>query len=178
MINGYEIIVLLVIIAVVVGPERLPAYAKDLAALVRRGRELLRETQDRVSSELGDAGEDVDWAALDPRRYDPRRIVRDALRDDPPQERASTTAARRTAERRARAASAGAKPSDQAAPDQAAPDQPDPDQAGTDLPAADQIRQDQPSEGVPSEDLPAAQSAVRGVQRSPIAPPVFDDEAT
>ncbi len=106
MINGYELVALLVIVAVVVGPERLPAYAKDLATLVRRGRELLRDTQDRVSAELGDVGEEVDWAALDPRRYDPRRIVRDALRDDePPQERASTAEARRVAARRARPAS-------------------------------------------------------------------------
>lgn len=106
MINGYELVVLLIIVAVVVGPERLPAYAKDLAALVRRGRELLRDTQDRVSAELGDVGEEVDWAALDPRRYDPRRIVRDALRDDDlPQERPSTAAARRVAARRARSAS-------------------------------------------------------------------------
>jgi sec-independent protein translocase protein TatB len=27
-------------------------------------------------------GEDVDWAQLDPRTYDPRRIVREALFDD------------------------------------------------------------------------------------------------
>ncbi|MCL2090739.1 MAG: Sec-independent protein translocase TatB [Micrococcales bacterium] len=121
MINGYEIVVLLVIVAVVVGPERLPAYAKELAALVRRGRELLRDTQDRVSAELGDVGEEIDWTSLDPRRYDPRRIVRDALRDDdPPRERASTAAARRAAARRARSGSRDPEP-DQPGPAATAP---------------------------------------------------------
>ncbi len=124
MINGYELVVLLIIIAIVVGPERLPAYAKDLATLVRRGRELLRDTQDRVSTELGDAGEEIDWASLDPRRYDPRRIVRDALQDDDPRkivrdallddgsprERPSTAAARRVAAARRARSESGAEP--------------------------------------------------------------------
>jgi len=114
-INGYEIVVLLVIVAVVVGPERLPAYAKELAALVRRGRELLRDTQNRVSAELGDAGEDVDWAALDPRKYDPRRIVREALRDDPPP--------RRPGRSKARQASTTAPGTPEASPDVDEPDQ-------------------------------------------------------
>ncbi len=76
MINGGEFIVLLVVVALVVGPERLPGYASQLADLVRRARVLLRDTQERVKAEVG---EDVDWQALDPRRYDPRRIVREAL---------------------------------------------------------------------------------------------------
>ncbi|MBO3096582.1 Sec-independent protein translocase TatB [Cellulomonas dongxiuzhuiae] len=81
-INGGELLVLLVVAAVVVGPERLPSYAEQLAGWVRRLRDLARDTKERVGAELGDP--DVDWAALDPRRYDPRRIVRDALLDDPP----------------------------------------------------------------------------------------------
>lgn len=87
MINGTELLVLLVIVALVVGPERLPGYARTLTDLVRRGRLLLRDTQDRVNSEVGDAT-GVDWKTLDPRQYDPRRIVREALAEDlPPRER-------------------------------------------------------------------------------------------
>lgn len=81
-INGSEFVVLLVIVALVVGPERLPKYAEQLAALVRRGRDLLGEAKEKVGSELGEQGADIDWAALDPRRYDPRRIVREALADE------------------------------------------------------------------------------------------------
>ncbi len=76
-INGGELIVLLVIAAVVVGPERLPGYAEQLARWVRALRAAAATGRTRLSAELGE--EDLDWAALDPRRYDPRRIVRDAL---------------------------------------------------------------------------------------------------
>ena len=84
-INGGELLVLLVVAALVIGPERLPGYAEQLGQWVRRGRGLIRDAKARVDEELGDEIGDVDWAALDPRKYDPRRIVRDALlEDDPP----------------------------------------------------------------------------------------------
>ena len=84
-INGGELLVLLVVAALVIGPERLPGYAEQLAQWVRRGRRLVRDAKARVDEELGEEIGDVDWAALDPRKYDPRRIVRDALlEDDPP----------------------------------------------------------------------------------------------
>jgi sec-independent protein translocase protein TatB len=37
--------------------------------------------QDKVREELGPEFDEVDWRALDPRQYDPRRIVREALTD-------------------------------------------------------------------------------------------------
>ena len=79
-INGSEFLVLIVVAVVVVGPERLPRYAEKLGVWVRTLRAFLRTAKQRVDQELGD--QDVDWAALDPRRYDPRRIVRAALLDD------------------------------------------------------------------------------------------------
>lgn len=105
-INGGELIILLVVAAVVVGPERLPAYAEQLAGWVRRLRDVARDTKERVDAELGD--EDVDWAALDPRRYDPRRIVRDALLDDPPPRAPSRPAVPRPGGARSAAAGASA----------------------------------------------------------------------
>ncbi|MFC8732272.1 twin-arginine translocase TatA/TatE family subunit [Luteimicrobium sp. NPDC057192] len=80
-INGGEWLVLLVVAVIVIGPERLPGYAEQLARLVKRGREFVSSTRTRLDEELGE-GAGVDWQALDPRRYDPRRIVRDALLDD------------------------------------------------------------------------------------------------
>jgi sec-independent protein translocase protein TatB len=80
-INGGEWLVLLVVAVIVIGPERLPGYAEQLARLVKRGREFVTSTRSRLDEELGE-GAGVDWQALDPRRYDPRRIVRDALLDD------------------------------------------------------------------------------------------------
>lgn len=81
-INGSELLVLLVVAVVVVGPERLPAYAEQLARWVRSAREHVGTAKERVAAELGEEVGDVDWASLDPRRYDPRRIVREALLED------------------------------------------------------------------------------------------------
>ena len=80
-INGGELIVLLLVIALVVGPERLPRYAEQLGKWARSMRGYVQGARRRVDDELGDTG--LDWEALDPRRYDPRRIVREALLDDP-----------------------------------------------------------------------------------------------
>ena len=83
-INGWELVIILVVAMLVIGPERLPAYAEQLGGLVRRGRDLLRNAKARVDDELGPEFSDVDWSKLDPRQYDPRKIVRDALLDDDP----------------------------------------------------------------------------------------------
>jgi len=82
-INGGEWLILFVVAALVIGPTRLPVYAEQLGRWVRRGREFLRDAKARVDEELGEEAKDLDWAALDPRQYDPRRIVREALSDDP-----------------------------------------------------------------------------------------------
>ncbi|WP_217183434.1 twin-arginine translocase TatA/TatE family subunit [Streptomyces sp. AC495_CC817] len=80
---SFEKILLIGLIAVLlVGPERLPRYAEAFAKLVRRGGEMLRDTKSRVRDEMGPEIDDVDWRKLDPRQYDPRRIIRDALFDD------------------------------------------------------------------------------------------------
>ena len=77
-INGGEFLVLLLIAVVLVGPERMPRYAEDLGRWVRKARGYLSTARERVTEETG-----VDWEQLDPRQYDPRRIVRDALVEEP-----------------------------------------------------------------------------------------------
>lgn len=83
-INGGELLVLFLVAAFVIGPERLPRYAEQLGHWVRRARQFAADAKARVDEELGEEARDVDWAALDPRKYDPRRIVREALLDDLP----------------------------------------------------------------------------------------------
>jgi sec-independent protein translocase protein TatB len=80
-INGAEFLVLAVIVLLVVGPERLPEYAAQLGRLVRELRRMAMGARDQVRAELGPEFDDVDWTKLDPRQYDPRRIVREALAD-------------------------------------------------------------------------------------------------
>ena len=80
-VNPSEFIVLLVVAAVVLGPERLPEYAQQLARLVRELRRMAQGASAQVRNEMGPEFDDIDWAKLDPRQYDPRRIVREALSD-------------------------------------------------------------------------------------------------
>ena len=78
-INGGEFVVLLVVALVILGPERLPHYAEQLASLVKSARRFAKGAQAQMRDELGPEFDDIDWQKLDPRQYDPRRIVRDAL---------------------------------------------------------------------------------------------------
>lgn len=80
-ISAGEFVVLLAVAAVVLGPERLPDYAAQLARLVRELRRMAQGATEQVRSEMGPEFDDIDWRKLDPRQYDPRRIVRDALSD-------------------------------------------------------------------------------------------------
>ncbi|MBT2475030.1 twin-arginine translocase TatA/TatE family subunit [Microbacterium sp. ISL-103] len=79
----FEKLLLIGLIAVLlIGPERLPRYAESVGKLARRAGEFLRDTKSRVRDEMGPEIDDVDWRKLDPRQYDPRRIIRDALFED------------------------------------------------------------------------------------------------
>lgn len=79
-----KIVVLLIVAVFVVGPERMPKYAAQLARLVRSLRSMAEGAKDRLRDEMGPGFDDVDWKKLDPRQYDPRRIIRSALLDDSP----------------------------------------------------------------------------------------------
>lgn len=109
-INGGEFLVLALVALLVVGPERLPGYAEQLGRWVRRLRDLAGTAKERVAAELGEDAQDLDWSTLDPRRYDPRRIVREALLDEPagPRPGPVTPGARRFSTGPAAAAAAGA----------------------------------------------------------------------
>ncbi len=79
-----KFLLILVVAALLVGPERLPRYAEALARLTMRVREWLQGAKSRVKEEMGEDFDDVEWRKLDPRQYDPRRIIRDALLEDAP----------------------------------------------------------------------------------------------
>jgi sec-independent protein translocase protein TatB len=88
-IDSEKLVILAVITAVVLGPQRLPEYARKLAEWIRSFRDFADKTQAQLSEELG---EDVDWRKLDPRQYDPRRIIREALLEDTSAVRGHTAA--------------------------------------------------------------------------------------
>ncbi|KQP01561.1 twin-arginine translocase TatA/TatE family subunit [Leifsonia sp. Leaf264] len=81
----FEKLLIIGVIAVfLLGPERLPHYAAQLGRLVRQLRDMANGAKDRMRDEMGPDFDDVDWKKLDPRQYDPRRIIREALLDEEP----------------------------------------------------------------------------------------------
>jgi sec-independent protein translocase protein TatB len=45
-------------------------------------RTMANSAQAQMKDELGEGFEDLDWKKLDPRQYDPRRIIREALLEE------------------------------------------------------------------------------------------------
>jgi sec-independent protein translocase protein TatB len=79
----FEKLLIIGIVAVfLLGPEKLPHYAAQLGRLVRQLRDMANGAKDRMRDEMGPEFDDLDWKKLDPRQYDPRRIIREALADD------------------------------------------------------------------------------------------------
>lgn len=107
-INGAEFLIIALIAVVVVGPERLPRYAEQLGQWVRNLRGYADQAKARVAEEIAEDGEALDWQALDPRTYDPRRIVREALLEQPPTTPPPVTGRVTTTGRRAATAGAAA----------------------------------------------------------------------
>ena len=89
----FDKLAIIAILAVfILGPERLPLYAGRLAELIRGLHDLTDSAKSRLKEEMGPEINDIDWKKLDPRQYDPRRIVREALADDgPPSSAADAT---------------------------------------------------------------------------------------
>lgn len=77
-----KLLVIGVIAVFLLGPERLPQYAAKLAQLVKGLRKMANGAKERMREEMGDDFDEVEWQKLDPRRYDPRRIIREALLED------------------------------------------------------------------------------------------------
>ena len=81
-ISGPEFLVIILVAVIVVGPQRLPEYARKLTQAVRRLRVFLDDAKEQIAEEVGPELADLNLSDLDPRNYDPRKIVRDALGED------------------------------------------------------------------------------------------------
>ncbi len=80
-INGGEFVVLALLAALLLGPDRLPDLARGAARLIRRGRDFATGASAQMKDEMGVDLDGVDWKRYDPRQYHPRRIVQNALSD-------------------------------------------------------------------------------------------------
>ena len=80
-----KLLVIGIIAVVLIGPERLPRYAQKLGEWARQVRDWIGGARDRMREEMGPEFDEIDWKQLDPRQYDPRRIIREALQEPPKQ---------------------------------------------------------------------------------------------
>lgn len=82
-ISGTEFIILAIITFVVIGPERMPEYARQIREFVKTVRRMAFDAKDDFKEALGETGlEDINWRQYDPRQYDPRVIVKQAFAED------------------------------------------------------------------------------------------------
>jgi sec-independent protein translocase protein TatB len=79
-----KLLIICVIAVILIGPERLPHFASQLARMVRALRSMADGAKDRMRDEMGPEFDEIDWKKLDPRQYDPRRIIRESLLDAEP----------------------------------------------------------------------------------------------
>jgi sec-independent protein translocase protein TatB len=91
--SGEKLLLIGLIAVFVLGPERLPLYAARFAQWIKQAKTWLDGAQDRAKQELGEDFQDVDWKKMDPRQYDPRRIIRDALSESPGEQVSTPTIA-------------------------------------------------------------------------------------
>jgi sec-independent protein translocase protein TatB len=78
-----KLLVMAGIAVILIGPTRLPGYAEKLGQFVRNLRRFADDAREKVRDEVGsDVFDEIDWKKLDPRQYDPRRIIADALLSD------------------------------------------------------------------------------------------------
>lgn len=79
-----KLLLVAVVAGLVIGPQRLPHYAQQFSQTIRGLKNMLESARATTENDLGFALARTEWNAFDPRHYDPRRIVRDALADAPP----------------------------------------------------------------------------------------------
>ena len=81
-INTPELVLIVIVALLVIGPARLPGYVEKLKNLIREVRRMASGARETIREESGLDIDEIDWKKLDPRQYDPRRIFREALLDD------------------------------------------------------------------------------------------------
>ncbi|SJN23077.1 Twin-arginine translocation protein TatB [Micrococcus lylae] len=80
-INGGEFIVLVLIALLVLGPERLPEYTRKFTDWLRSMKVMAEGAKEQFKEETGQDFDEIEWRKYDPRQYDPRRMIREALRE-------------------------------------------------------------------------------------------------
>ena len=78
-INGGELIVLILLALMLLGPDKIPQYLRTLRDWIHKARVFAAGAKEQFKEETGTDFDEVDWQKYDPRQYDPRRVIREAL---------------------------------------------------------------------------------------------------
>ncbi len=70
-----ELVVILVVALVVLGPDKLPEFARQSGRMIRQLRRLSQQARDDIRSELGPEYSDFELTDLDPRRAIRKHIL-------------------------------------------------------------------------------------------------------
>ena len=81
-INGPEFLLLLLIGILVIGPQQAARIHPETRQPGPEVRRMASGAREQIKEEVGIDIDDVDWKKYDPRQYDPRRIIKEALLDD------------------------------------------------------------------------------------------------
>ncbi|WP_374929043.1 twin-arginine translocase TatA/TatE family subunit [Kytococcus sedentarius] len=79
--SQWELLLILVVMLVLIGPDRLPGAIENLRRWIRQARDMANQAKGDLREQVGD-DIDLDWRKWDPRQYNPKRIVREALMED------------------------------------------------------------------------------------------------
>lgn len=80
-----KLLLIAVLAGVLIGPSRLPAYTRQFADAVRSFRRFVEVSRARAEEDMGISLTRAEWEALNPRQYDPRHLMREALTEPAPQ---------------------------------------------------------------------------------------------
>ncbi|MDO5728241.1 MAG: twin-arginine translocase TatA/TatE family subunit [Actinomycetaceae bacterium] len=81
-ISGLQLLLILFVVAVVVGPSRLPTVAATITKWVKTSRVQLAKLRETLDEEVGEDLKDLDLSKLNVRQYDPRRMIREAVQEE------------------------------------------------------------------------------------------------
>ncbi|MGN0064098.1 MAG: sec-independent translocase [Nocardioides sp.] len=83
-----ELAVIALIVVLVMGPEKLPEFARQAAVFLRKAKEMANSTRDDIRSELGPEYADLELRDLDPRTF-VRKQINEAMQNLDAEEKAA-----------------------------------------------------------------------------------------
>lgn len=80
-ISGPELLVLILVMLLVLGPSHMAEGVRALARAIASFRNWSKRLRETSQNELGPLS-DIDWQSYDPRKLDPRAMIRDAVKEE------------------------------------------------------------------------------------------------